>query len=68
MINFNSKGGFKQEDEPLPIPANLDYTAILESSNLFKQENPALYYDIIKQIGTGGYGKIYLVQRKDDLK
>lgn len=29
-------------------------------------DNPALYYDIVKQIGTGGYGKIYLVQAKSD--
>lgn len=68
VINFNSKGGFNQDEEPLPLPDNLDYTALLENSKLFKQDNPALYYDIIKQIGSGGYGKIYLVQRKDDQK
>eukprot|EP00347_Sterkiella_histriomuscorum_P022722 403337408 len=66
VINFNSKGGFQPKVEPLPLPGNIDYTALLESSKLFKQDNPALFYDIVKQIGSGGYGKIYMVQKKED--
>jgi serine/threonine protein kinase len=50
----------------LPLPANIDYRKLVEDSNLFKVDNPAKYYDIVKQVGTGGYGKIYLVQKKED--
>jgi hypothetical protein len=50
---------FSQKEEPFPLPANLDYRKLIEDSNLFKTENPAIYYDIVKQIGSGGYGKIY---------
>lgn len=39
---------------------------IVKSKNLFKEDNPATYYDIVKPIGSGGYGKIYLVQKKDN--
>lgn len=67
MLNFTSKGGFNQKTEPLPLPENIDYRKIVESSNLFKLDNPAMYYDIVKQIGQGGYGKIYLVQKKTDM-
>lgn len=48
------------------MPGNTDYLNLIKSQKLFKEENPASYYDIIKQIGSGGYGKIYLVQRKQD--
>jgi serine/threonine protein kinase len=50
----------------LPLPGNIDYQKLVDDSNLFKLDNPALYYDIVKQVGTGGYGKIYLVQKKED--
>jgi serine/threonine protein kinase len=30
-------------------------------------DNPALYYSIIKLIGQGGYGKIYLVNKKNEV-
>lgn len=50
----------------MPLPANIDYRKLVEDSNLFKVDNPAKYYDIVKQVGTGGYGKIYLVQKKED--
>jgi hypothetical protein len=67
VINFNhsrqggTNGAFCPKEEPFPLPANIDYRKLVEDSNLFKIDNPALYYDIVKQIGTGGYGKIYLV-------
>lgn len=69
VLNFNfTRDGLKggngvtmRKDEPLPLPANIDYRKLIEDSNLFKVDNPALYYDIVKQVGTGGYGKIYLV-------
>jgi hypothetical protein len=57
--NGNTYGMFSQKEEPFPLPANLDYRKLIEDSNLFKTENPAIYYDIVKQIGSGGYGKIY---------
>jgi hypothetical protein len=58
--------GRAQKEEQHPLPAHLDYRKLIEDSNLFKCDNPALYYDIVKQVGTGGYGKIYLVQKKED--
>ena len=30
-------------------------------------DNPALYYSIIKLIGQGGFGKIYLVNKKNEV-
>lgn len=54
--------------EAYPLPEHLDYRKLVEDSNLFKMDNPALYYDIVKQVGVGGYGKIYLVQKKADGK
>ncbi len=50
----------------MTLPGNIDYQKLVSDSNLFKLDNPALYYDIVKQVGTGGYGKIYLVQKKED--
>ena len=50
----------------MPLPTDIDYKQLIEDSNLFKVDNPAQYYNIVKQIGTGGYGKIYLVSKKDD--
>lgn len=54
--------------EPLAIPGDIDYLQIVLNSNLFKNDNPALYYNIVKQIGTGGCGKIFLVTKKENMK
>lgn len=61
QANGNGVCVYSQKEEPLPLPANIDYRKLIEDSNLFKIDNPAHYYDIVKQVGTGGYGKIYLV-------
>jgi len=64
VLNYNFKfknGNPTCQEEKLPLPGNIDYQKLIEDSNLFKLDNPALYYDIVKQVGTGGYGKIYLV-------
>lgn len=37
---------------------------LINNGNLIKHENPAYIYDIVKKIGTGGYGKIFLVKHK----
>jgi serine/threonine protein kinase len=73
VLNFNFKrkgsgNGMFPTQESLPLPAHLDYRKLVEDSMLFKIDNPALYYDIVKQVGTGGYGKIYLVSKKVDKK
>ena len=47
-LNFNLNGGFVPSNVPLPLPANIDYLGLIQKSDLFKVENPADYYDIIK--------------------
>ena len=37
---------------------------LVEKSTVFKEDNPALYYDIVKSIGSGGHGKIFLCKQK----
>ena len=48
------------------MPGQREYTKLLQHHDLFKIDNPALYYSIQKMIGQGGYGKIYLVTRKNE--
>lgn len=50
------------------MPSRLDYLRLIQHQNLFKLDNPALYYSIDKLIGQGGYGKIYLVHNKEDVE
>lgn len=50
-----------------PLPGKLDYMRLIQHQNLFKVENPALIYSIDRLIGQGGYGKIYLVRKKDEV-
>jgi hypothetical protein len=50
-FNFNRKGsgnGMFTKEERLPLPASMDYRKLVEDSKLFKMDNPALYYDIVK--------------------
>lgn len=48
------------------LPGQLEYYRLIQHQKLFKLDNPALYYSIEKLIGQGGYGKIYLVTKKDE--
>ena len=38
----------------------------MKDKAVYKQEDPSKYYDIIKKIGHGGFGKVFLCKRKID--
>jgi len=42
------------------LPSQFEYVRLLEHKELFVRDNPANKYDIVKTIGQGGYGKIFL--------
>ena len=50
----------------MPLPTDYDYMHLIENEKLFTHKNPSDYYNIIKKIGIGGYGKIFLVTNKED--
>ncbi len=48
------------------MPDQVSYFRLIQHQDLFKNDNPALYYSIQKLLGQGGYGKIYLVTIKGE--
>jgi len=32
---------------------------------VFKNDDPSLYYEIVKKIGYGGFARVFLVKKKD---
>jgi len=36
------------------------------AQDVFKKEDPSLFYTIVKRIGTGGFSRVFLVKRNSD--
>ncbi|CDW90783.1 p21-activated protein kinase [Stylonychia lemnae] len=61
VLQFQNQRYLEKEEQEIPLPRNLEVARLMRNQSLFKQDNPAEYYDIIAQIGVGAYGKIFEV-------
>lgn len=55
---------FKQE----PLPSETDFMIELGKLAQYSTENPTKYYDIEKEIGSGGFAKVFKARHKETLE
>ena len=55
---------YKQKDFEIPLPSQSEYEAKFKQLSKYKYEDPSKYYSIVRKIGKGGFGKIYLCCEK----
>lgn len=54
-------------EELAPSTADVATQWVFESAqDVFKKEDPSLFYTIVKRIGTGGFSRVFLVKRNSD--
>ena len=47
------------------LPSNKEFTEQLEKEVVILQDNPEIKYEMLKEIGMGGFARIYLTKNKE---
>ena len=52
-------------NEGMPLPSQQEFEDQMEGLTEYIKDDPSKHYNIIKKIGHGGFGKIFLVEHKE---
>ena len=63
QMNFN-RGRVHESVKSEELPSEKELINYMEKITTFREEDPSKNYDILKKIGVGGFGKVFLCKKQ----